>query len=203
MQSLDVFFAVNAARTGKKPASCLVDLLMRSIVKVVREFAVPQTARGIGRSCSAGGLTATGRDRHENPRTISVGEPLMRATRLADALRAAVVVFAVLAVNTSASAQTQDTDGQSIPGRAIPVAGRATQPPGLPIWDTAARQEELDKWIEEFSDWQEWAATWGNRREPGWFRSSRSRRPKPDPPLWLFDACKSVAVEPEATNIPE
>jgi hypothetical protein len=133
----------------------------------------------------------------------------MRATRLADALRAAVVIFAVLAVNTSASAQTpsasaqtQDAGNQLIPGRAIPVAERATQPPGLPMWDTAARQEELDKWIEEFSDWQEWAATWGNRREPGWFTSARNRRPRPDPPLWLFDACKSVVVEPDATNDP-
>ena len=83
----------------------------------------------------------------------------MRATRLADALRAAVVIFAVLAMNTSASAQTpsgaaqtQDPGVQLIPGRAIPVAERATQPPSLPIWDTAARQEELDRWIDEVLD---------------------------------------------------
>ena len=38
---------------------------------------------------------------------------------------------------------------------------------------------EIDKWIEEFTEWEAWAATWGNRREPGWFRSARARRQKP------------------------
>jgi len=76
------------------------------------------------------------------------------------------------------------------------------QPPALPMWDTAARQEELDAWIEDFSQWQEWAATWGNRREPGWFRSARARRPKPDPPLWLFEACKGVASDPDESDDP-
>src|SRR4029078_9319333 len=72
----------------------------------------------------------------------------------------------------------------------------------LQMWEPTARQEELDKWNEKFSRWKEWAATWGNRREPGWFSSARSRRPKPDPPLWLFDACKSVVVEADAIDDP-
>jgi hypothetical protein len=126
----------------------------------------------------------------------------MRTAPFADALRTAVVFLAVLTATSSASAQTPDTGDQSLPGRTIPVAERATQPPVLPMWDTSARQEELDKWIEDFSQWQAWAATWGNRREPGWFRSARSRRPKPDPPLWLFEACDGVASDPDASNEP-
>jgi len=126
----------------------------------------------------------------------------MRAIPLADALRTTVVILAVLAGSSSASAQTPDPDAQVIAGRTIPVAAQATRAPGLPFWDTAAHQEELDKWIEEFTDWQEWAATWGNRREPGWFRSARSRRAKPDPPLWLFEACDNVVVDPNASNDP-
>lgn len=70
------------------------------------------------------------------------------------------------------------------------------------MWDTAAHQEELDQWIEDFTAWQAWAETWGNRREPGWFRSARARRPKPDPPLWLFEACDGVAADPDASNEP-
>ena len=63
----------------------------------------------------------------------------MRTTPFADALRTAVVIFAVLTATSSASAQTRDGD-ETLPGRAIPVAQRATQPPTLPMWDTAARQ---------------------------------------------------------------
>lgn len=36
---------------------------------------------------------------------------------------------------------------------------------------------------------------WGNRREPGWFSDSRSRRPRPDPPAWLFDECRGLATD--------
>lgn len=131
----------------------------------------------------------------------------MRTTLFADALRAAAVILAVLTATvltatSSASAQTPDTGDRLLPGRAIPPAERAIQPPSLPMWDTAARQEELDAWIEDFSQWQAWAATWGNRREPGWFRSARARRPKPDPPLWLFQACEGVALDPDAPNEP-
>jgi hypothetical protein len=125
----------------------------------------------------------------------------MRTTPFADALRTAVVIFAVLTATSSASAQTRDGD-ETLPGRTIPVAQRATQPPTLQRWDTAARQEELHKWIEEFTEWEAWAATWGNRREPGWFRSARARRQKPDPPLWLFEACDGVATDPDSTNEP-
>ena len=131
----------------------------------------------------------------------------MRTTLFANALRAAAVILAVLTATvltatSSASAQTPDTGDRSLPGRTIPLAERAIQPPALPMWDTAARQEELDAWIEDFSQWQAWAATWGNRREPGWFRSARARRPKPDPPLWLFQACEGVALDPDAPNEP-
>src|SRR4030095_12510701 len=126
----------------------------------------------------------------------------MRAAPFADALRTAVVILAVLTTTSSAWAQASDTGDQSLPGRTIPVVERETQPPVLPMWDTAARHAELDTWIEDFSQWQVWAATWGNRREPGWFRSARARRPKPDPPLWLFQACEGGGPHPGAPKQP-
>jgi hypothetical protein len=69
------------------------------------------------------------------------------------------------------------------------------QAPELPLWYDAARREQLEKWIRDFSTWKDWASTWGNRREPGWFRDSRARRPRPDPPAWLFHACDGVAAD--------
>ena len=91
---------------------------------------------------------------------------------------------------TSALAQTNDgQDRQPLPARAIPLAEHAIQPPALSVPDLARRQEELEKWIDEFSEWKAWVDQWGNRREPGWFSDSRQRRPRPDPPIWLFEQC--------------
>jgi hypothetical protein len=63
------------------------------------------------------------------------------------------------------------------------------------MWDAATRQKELETWIADFSAWKDWASMWGNRREPGWFSDSRARRPRPDPPVWLFQECDGLAVD--------
>jgi len=64
----------------------------------------------------------------------------------------------------------------------------------LPAADTVdenapRRASELKAWVEAFTKWQEWAAQWTGRRQPGVFTASRDRREKPDPPAWLAERC--------------
>jgi hypothetical protein len=54
------------------------------------------------------------------------------------------------------------------------------------------REQEVMLWMEEFAEWREWWAKWGNRREPGWFTASRERKSKPAPPEWLEEECLYV-----------
>jgi hypothetical protein len=121
-------------------------------------------------------------------------------TLLTHPLRAALLVLAVVTATSSASAQTTETTNQPLAGRAIPLAALATEAPELAFTDTTARREELEMWIDEFSDWKNWVNTWGNRPEPGWFRGSRARRPRPDPPEWLFDTCDDPGAGTGATE---
>jgi len=113
----------------------------------------------------------------------------------AHAVRPAVVILAVLTATAPAWAQTTDSGIEPIDGRTITIASLAIDAPTLLMWDGAARREQLEKWIADYSAWREWAAVWGNRREPGWFRDSRSRRPRPDPPVWLFEECEGLAPD--------
>lgn len=76
----------------------------------------------------------------------------------------------------------------------------ATPAPGLAIPDAAARRDELNKWVRDFNKWKNWADTWGNRREPGWFSGSKARRPRPDPPIWLFEECDGQAANGGASE---
>jgi hypothetical protein len=55
-----------------------------------------------------------------------------------------------------------------------------------------ARDAELQQWIKDFTEWQQWWAEWGNRREPGVVTSSRPRRAKPAPPEWLAATCDEI-----------
>jgi hypothetical protein len=93
------------------------------------------------------------------------------------------------AATTSILAQDARSD-HALPGKSIPLVQRALEAPGLP--DAAKRRDELKKWVDEFSEWQQWAERWMNRREPGTFSASRERRPRPDPPNWLFEQCESA-----------
>jgi hypothetical protein len=49
--------------------------------------------------------------------------------------------------------------------------------------------------MDEFAEWQEWAAQWRGRRQPGWFTGFRERPEKPVPPSWLAASCPSVFEE--------
>jgi hypothetical protein len=104
--------------------------------------------------------------------------------------RLMVAVLGVLVLaTTSALAQDNGSPDHPLTGSAIPVAHRALDAPGLP--DLAIRRDELRKWIDDYSEWNEWAQRWTNRRQPGVFTGSRERRRRPDPPDWLFGYCES------------
>jgi hypothetical protein len=107
--------------------------------------------------------------------------------------RTAVVIAGLVSGGTTSSAQSHD--GQTsplVPARTIAIADDAIYPPHLPAPDSARRQAELELWVTDFSAWKTWADQWQNRPEPGWFTQSRKRRPRPDPPDWLFYECKTT-----------
>ena len=54
------------------------------------------------------------------------------------------------------------------------------------------RGAEVNRWIEKFTEWQEWWAEWKGRRQPGVFTRWRDRREKPAPPSWLEAECDTL-----------
>lgn len=54
--------------------------------------------------------------------------------------------------------------------------------------DVQERRQDLTRWMDEFAAWKKWRDQWQNRIEPGFFHV-RERRPRPDPPGWLFNRC--------------
>ncbi len=143
---------------------------------------------------SPSAVAATRRDWHDNSRTKTHGKPVIPTAPRGHWLSTALI-FAVLTATSPAWAQTTDTGTEPLAGRPIPIAELATQAPALLMWDGAARHAELQKWMADFSAWKDWAITWGNRREPGWFSDSRARRPRPDPPVWLFQECEGLSPD--------
>jgi hypothetical protein len=57
--------------------------------------------------------------------------------------------------------------------------------------DFDQRRRDLALWVDQFAAWKKWHDEWRNRAEPGWFRA-RERRPRPEPPSWLFDQCPTL-----------
>jgi hypothetical protein len=114
--------------------------------------------------------------------------------------RNAFVILAVATATSPALAQRSESGAPPLAGQAIPFAHLAVHAPVLAMPDAAARREELDKWVRDFTKWKNWAETWGNRREPGWFSGSRARRPRPDPPIWLFEECDGLAASGGASE---
>jgi len=103
----------------------------------------------------------------------------------------AIAVFAGLAAVASPGvAQSADDDQTLLPARAIAV-GAAVLPPADAL-EPVRRRLELEHWIRKYGQWKEWREKWRNKSEPGWF-GFRERRQRPDPPEWLFEACRDVA----------
>jgi hypothetical protein len=110
-----------------------------------------------------------------------------------------VVMLGIVAVAEGAgAAQVGDIDRPLLPARALPLIEHAMSAPVLVVSESPSRRDELQQWMNDFETWKAWSEQWGNRREPGWFHSSRQRRQRPDPPSWLFERC---VVAPDDTDI--
>jgi hypothetical protein len=106
-------------------------------------------------------------------------------------LWAVALLGVVTCGSTSGVAQTvEDESNAPLPAHPIAAARGAIHSPEL--IDPATQQQELEKWVRDYSSWKQWAELWANRREPGWFTSSRQRRQRPNPPRWLSDRCSEV-----------
>jgi hypothetical protein len=110
-----------------------------------------------------------------------------------------VVMLSLVAVaDVARAAQVGESVDGLLPARALPLNERAMLAPALVVSESPSRRDELQQWMNEFEKWKAWSEQWGNRREPGWFHASRQRRPRPDPPSWLFERC---VVAPDDTDI--
>jgi hypothetical protein len=106
----------------------------------------------------------------------------------------AIAIIGLLVVVRPAFAkpsQTQESqDAAPLPAHAV-SAGE----PLVLVTDLTPRpghsRRELERWIAEYTEWQQWMEKWTNRGEPGWF-AQRERKTKPDPPEWLADACVTL-----------
>ena len=97
--------------------------------------------------------------------------------------------------STGVAQTAGDPRAPLVSSRAIPAdTGALTAAPDLLI-SGAEHDAALQRWIQEFTEWQAWFSQWSNRSQPGWFTSSRGRREKPAPPAWLPQRCLNVFDE--------
>jgi len=91
----------------------------------------------------------------------------------------------------SGSAQVSHED--SLSARPIPfqLIELAPAPPVLTL--STEQLQELDQWTRDFTEWQKWTDLWLNRRQSGKWQYAVERRKKPDPPVWLDEACILLA----------
>jgi len=96
----------------------------------------------------------------------------------------------------TASTGVAQTTGEShaplVSSRAIPADTSAVIAAPDLLMSSAERDAELQRWIQEYTAWQEWFTQWSGRLQPGWFTASRDRRQKPEPPVWLPERCLGV-----------
>jgi hypothetical protein len=65
-----------------------------------------------------------------------------------------------------------------------------THPPATGL-EVDRRSDELAAWLRDYQEWEQWFEQWGNRvarnfnGNPVW-----KRRPRPEPPVWLEQACQ-------------
>ena len=111
-------------------------------------------------------------------------------------LWALVFVVAVLAATANPSLGQTTGEEASRPSTPIRLAEQtlvAPQPPIAPDpLELPGRRAELQTWTREYARWREWADEWWGRAQPGVFDGYQARRRKPDPPVWLFDACRDL-----------
>ena len=117
------------------------------------------------------------------------------------ACSSAIVLMICLTAGASSSlAQTPD-DQTLLPATSVPLAEPVIAPStSSAIVDEAGRIAAVRQWTREYMDWKKWYDQWKGKPEPGWL-GLRERRQKPDPPVWLFDACNQDLVEAEGPMV--
>ena len=114
---------------------------------------------------------------------------------------AAVAAVGILVGVASAGNAQNPPDQLLIPARTLPVEVAWRLPEYLFSQTDEAQRVQLQRWMAEFAEWQEWSARWSSRREPGWLTTFRERRPKPEPPVWLAARCE-VELDQDSPLVP-
>jgi hypothetical protein len=105
----------------------------------------------------------------------------------------ALALFAAIPAGAAAQGAAESAQVQSR-GLAPSVVEHFLIAPDLSERDPA-QAAELTRWMDEFLEWQTWAAQWTGRRERGWLTAFRDRRQKPAPPAWLAAECETTVVD--------
>jgi len=104
-------------------------------------------------------------------------------------------VFALVA----SSAAAQSTDEPPLPSRSVPLTLFAVVPQPLELVISQQQIDELAQWTRDFIEWQTWSDRWLGRHQPGFFVPAK-REKKPDPPVWLSDACGLLSADEDFTR---
>jgi hypothetical protein len=107
----------------------------------------------------------------------------------------AVAVLLCLLPGATISAAQQPTEPVPLSAHPIPldVLQVMSEPPIVAL--SLQQIQEVEQWTREFDEWQQWAARWLNRPQPGFWAVSQERMKKPNPPIWLEDACELLAYD--------
>jgi hypothetical protein len=107
-------------------------------------------------------------------------------------MRTQFIVFLFLcSISAARSAVAQTLPSTSPLGEPVIGSDPTTVAPVVPPVDWELRYKDAREWIKDFTEWKEWSEHWANAEEPGYF-GSRTRRPKPDPPVWLPALCDEL-----------
>jgi len=108
-----------------------------------------------------------------------------------------LAAFALSLVASVAAAQS--TAGDVLPSRPVPLTPIAVVPEPLELVISQQQIDELTQWTRDFIEWQTWSDRWLGRHQPGLFVPAK-REKKPDPPLWLPDACMLLSADEDFTR---
>jgi hypothetical protein len=103
----------------------------------------------------------------------------------------AILILGSMLLTAAPSAAHLD-EQDVIPSHRVEIPGFVA--PVDPLTETQ-RMAELQKWVQDYSDWRQWSEKWQNKTESGWL-AARQRKARPDPPEWLAEDCEGAADEP-------
>ena len=109
-----------------------------------------------------------------------------------------IVVVAGVLMGHASPGLAQPAEPSVLPSHSIP-AELAWLSPDYSAFMVLAGSDfsDLQRWVTQFKEWQEWSSRWRGQREPGWLTAYRERRQKPSPPTWLPARCETVLDETE------